>query len=74
MFHSWDHMVSVFIHVMPFVCCYIVRHHNDSLSKLSLFRKRNLGFMIFEDDEIEEIGSFTVFFVYGYLYPLAFYV
>ena len=67
-------MVSVFIHVMPFLCCYIIRHHNQDLSKLSLFRKRNMGFMIHDDSDVEAEGSFWIFFVYGYVYPMLFYM
>ncbi|CAD7947961.1 unnamed protein product [Amoebophrya sp. A25] len=67
-FHSWEHCTSVFIHVMPFLCCYLLRHESESISSTSLFRGRPLHFAHFQP-EAAQASFFNLC-----LLPLLFYI
>ncbi|CAD7923261.1 unnamed protein product [Amoebophrya sp. A120] len=64
-FHSWEHCTSVFIHVVPFLCCYVIRHESASISEVSLFRKRALSFAQYDPEEVGWVELWVV--------PLLFY-
>mmetsp|Transcript_9271 Transcript_9271/g.22794 ORF Transcript_9271/g.22794 Transcript_9271/m.22794 type:complete len:741 (+) Transcript_9271:160-2382(+) len=59
-FHSWEHCTSVFIHVVPFLCCYVIRHESEEISGVSLFRKRPLRFAFTPPEDVTLYETFCL--------------